>query len=415
MILSIINFTDDATIIIINIAVILLLGFTLGRIAEKVKLPAITGYLFAGLILGPITHFLTIDETNSLKIVSDIALGFIAFQVGNELWFGKLKQTGKKIAIITIIQASLTTLVVFLSLIIFTNISVALILGAIAAATAPAPIMMLINKYKTKGELTDTIVPIVGLDDAVGVILFSVLLSLGVSLAGSNSSGIGLEIVLEPLLEIGLSIFIGVLVGLLSGFAIKSITNNIEKREKNLDVVIITVFVSTGLALLLGGSPILSPMIAGMVVTNLINKETYILENENIRFFIPTIMIAFFTIAGAELQFGVVLSAGIIGVTYIVARIIGKIFGSYLGTTIVKSSPKVKKYLGIGMLPQSGVAIGLSIAAYNTMKTINIDYADTIKNVVLASVLFFALLGPVLVKIAFSKTGEITITDKELE
>jgi Kef-type K+ transport system membrane component KefB len=365
MIFSIVNFTEASTVIIVNVGVILLLGFVFGKIAEKFRLPAITGYLIAGLILGPITHFLTIDETDSLKIVSDIALGFIAFQVGNELWFGKLKKTGKNIAIITIVQALTTTSVVFLSLLLFTNISVALILGAIAAATAPAPIMMLINKYKTKGELTDTIVPIVGLDDAVGVILFSVLLSLGVNLAGSNSSGIGVEIILEPLLEIGLSIVIGVLVGLISGLAIKTITNNVERREKNLDVIIITVFVSTGLALLLGGSSILTPMIAGMVVTNLINKDTYILENENIRFFIPTIMIAFFTIAGAELQFGVVFSAGLIGISYIIARSIGKIFGSYLGTSIVKSSPKVKKYLGVGMLPQSGVAIGLSIAAFN--------------------------------------------------
>jgi len=415
MILSIINFTESSTIIIINVGVILLLGFLLGKLAERLRFPAITGYLVAGLILGPITHFLNAAETDSLKIISDIALGFIAFQVGNELWFGKLKVTGKKIAIITIVQALTTTIVVFLSLLLFTHISIALILGAIAAATAPAPIMMLINKYKTKGELTDTIVPIVGLDDAVGVILFSVLLSLGISLAGNDFAGVGIEIVLEPLLEIGMSIAVGVVVGLLAGFSIKTITNNIERREKNLDVVIITVFASTGLALLFGGSSILTPMIAGMVVTNLINKESYILENENIRFFIPTIMIAFFTIAGAELQFGVVMSVGVIGLIYIVARTIGKISGSFIGTSIVKSTPKVRKYLGIGMLPQSGVAIGLSIAAYNTMNAVNVEYAETIKNVVLASVLFFALLGPVLVKIAIDKTGEMTIKDSDLK
>ena len=414
MIVNIFTITNESTLIIVNVAVILLFGFVLGRLAEKIKLPAITGYLIAGLILGPITQIITLEETSSLTVISDIALGFIAFQVGNELWFGKLKTTGKRIAIITIVQALTTTFVVFLGLLIFTNVSIALILGAIAAATAPAPIMMLINKYKTKGELTDTIVPIVGLDDAVGVILFSVLLSLGVNLAESNTNGIGIDIILELLREIGFSILIGSITGLISGLAIKTITNNIEKREKNMDVVIIAVFVSTGFALLFGGSPILTPMIAGMVVTNLINKETYILENENIRFFIPTIMIAFFTIAGAELQFEVVLSAGVIGVVYILTRTLGKFAGSYIGTSILNSSPKVKKYLGIGMLPQSGVAIGLSVAAYNAMNSINIEYADTIKNVVLASVLFFALLGPVLVKIAFSRTGEMTITDNDL-
>ena len=148
-----------------------------------------------------------------------------------------------------------------------------------------------------------------------------------------------------------------------------------------------------------------------MIVTNLINKETYVLENENIRFFIPIIMIAFFTIAGAELQFDVVVSVGLIGIVYIVGRTIGKIFGSYVGTSITKSSPRVKKYLGIGMLPQSGVAIGLSIAAYNAFSTINIEYANIVKNVVLTSVLFFALIGPVLVKFAFYKSGEMTISE----
>ena len=403
---------DTSPHVITNVGVILLVGYIFGKLAEKVKVPAITGYLLAGLLLGPITQFISIEDTKSMKIVSEVALGFIAFQVGNELWFGKLKYTGIKILIITIIQAIMTSMIVFLLLLIVTDVTIALILGAIAAATAPAPIMMLINKYRTKGELTETIVPIVGLDDAVGVILFSILLSIGIGISVTTGSS-GIAMLIEPVIEITLSILIGGIIGGVSGIIIRTMRDNSEKKENNLEIVIITVFATTGIAITFGASPILTPMIAGMVVTNLINKETYVLENENIRFFIPIIMIAFFTIAGAELQFDVILSAGLIGVVYIIGRTIGKMFGCFIGTTITKSSSKVKKYLGIGMLPQSGVAIGLSVAAYNEISMINIDYANTIKNVVLASVLFFALIGPVLVKIAFYKSGELVPSKSE--
>jgi len=156
-------------------------------------------------------------------------------------------------------------------------------------------------------------------------------------------------------------------------------------------------------------------MIAGAVVTNMINKECYVLEEETIRFFIPPVMIAFFTIAGAQLQFDVIIAAGAIGAVYIIGRTIGKVFGAYLGCTIVKSSKNVKKYLGVSLLPQSGVAIGLSVAAFNTMSQYNMEYALLIKNVILASVLFFALTGPVLVKIALLKSGEIQVQETEKE
>jgi len=402
--------------IIINLGLILLFGFITGRLFELIKIPAVTGYLVAGLLLGPISGYLSIEELNSFSVIGDVALGFIAFQVGNELWFGKLRKSGSKIIVITIVQAVLTTgVLIFLSMW-FVDISVALILGAVAAATAPAPIMMLIKKYRTKGELTDTIVPVVGLDDAVGVIMFGALLSISISLIGVTDEGINFILMMkEPLLEIGRSILIGVILGLGSGFAIRTVSNNSERKEKNLNIVIITVLITTGAALLFHGSAILTPMIAGAVVTNMINKECYVLEEETIRFFIPPVMIAFFTIAGAQLQFDVIIAAGAIGAVYIIGRTIGKVFGAYLGCTIVKSSKNVKKYLGVSLLPQSGVAIGLSVAAFNTMSQYNMEYALLIKNVILASVLFFALTGPVLVKIALLKSGEIQVQETEKE
>lgn len=392
--------------LIVFVGLIILLGLLIGRLAEMVKLPAITGYLVAGLLLGPIFHIVDTDSLHQLSFISDIALGFIAFQVGNELWFGKLKKSGMKIVIITVIQAVLTTFFVALFALIFTELSVALILGAIGAATAPAPIMMIVKKLRTKGDLTDTILPVVGMDDAVGVILFGVLLSIGTTMMGASGDLSFIQSMEEPLIEIGISIGLGLGIGAVAGLSIKSISPDNDREEKNLIVAIVSVLLTTGAALYLGGSPILTPMIAGAVVTNLINKECYVLEEKTIRFFVPPIMISFFTIAGATLQFDVVIAAGGLGLVYILGRTFGKMFGSYVGTSMVKSSPSVKKYLGTALLPQSGVAIGLSIAAYNAIRTVNLEYATTIQNVILASVLVFGLIGPVLVKVSFIKAGE---------
>jgi Kef-type K+ transport system membrane component KefB len=399
---------------IVNLGLIILAGLAFGRIFEYFKIPAITGYLVAGLFVGPLTGIISLEDVSHLTIVSDLALGFIAFQVGNELWFGKLKKSGSKIIIITIVQAVATTGIVIFVTQFFVSLPVALILGAIAAATSPAEIMMLNKKYKTKGELTDTILPVVGLDDAVGVILFGVLLSISMSLLGSGTTEISfIHLLKEPLIEIGVSIGLGLVLGVVSGIAVRNISTGSDRKEKSLNVVIITVLLTTGAAMLFGASPILTPMVAGTVVTNLINKECYVLEEETIRFFVPPIMIAFFTLAGAQLQFDVVIAAGVVGIVYILGRVVGKLAGAYLGASIVKSSATVKKYLGIGLLPQSGVAIGLSIATFNTVSTVSYEAASIIQNVILAAVLMFALTGPLLVKVAYFKAGENTISDME--
>lgn len=401
-------FEDAYFWLVLNIGVALLLGMILGNLADKVNLPTITGYLVAGLILGPLTKFIDSEELSHLRIISDIALGFIAFQVGNELWLGKLKKSGTKIIFITVFQAVFTSLVVFLALFFFVDISVALILGAIAAATAPAPIIMIINKKNAKGPLTDTIVPIVGLDDAVGTILFGVLLSLSVTLASPNEQSVHLSaLMLEPLKEIGLSIILGAVLGGISGFATKTIDKNNDSSTKRLDVIVVTVFISVGLALLLNASPILTPMIAGAFVTNQINKDDYILEEKTIRFFIPPLMILFFTISGAQLDFSVIATVGIAGLMYVIGRTIGKFIGSFLGCQMFGVKGSVKRNLGIAMLPQSGVAIGLSMAAYNRFSQVDSQMAQNIQNIVLATVLVFALVGPILVQIAFKKAGEI--------
>jgi Kef-type K+ transport system membrane component KefB len=394
--------------IVVDLGIILLTGLVFGRLFECFKIPSITGYIVGGLLIGPIFNVIDIEELRSLNIITDVVLGFIAFQVGNELWFGKLRHSGMKILIITIFQAVITVVVVALALMPFTDLSVALVLGSIAAATAPAPIIMLIKKYRTKGELTDTILPVVGLDDAVGVIIFGILLSISKNLLSSGTDALNIiEMLMHPLREIGLSLGFGIIIGVVSGIAVKTINVDNERHEKSLDVVIIAVLLSTGAALLFHASPILTPMLAGVTVTNLINKECFECEEETIRNFIPPLMIAFFTLAGAMLQIDVVLSAGVISLVYIVARIFGKVFGAYLGARASKAGESVRKYLGVSLLPQSGVAIGLAVAAYNEFHGINIEYASVVKNVILASVLVFALIGPALVKYSFYKANEI--------
>ena len=398
---------DSYAMLIVNVGVVLLMGLLLGKVAEKFQLPEITGYLIARLLLGPITGFLNSEELSHLSIISHIALGFIAFQVGNELWLPKLKKSGKSIVIITVFQALFTTFVVSTLLLFVTDPSTSMILGAIAAATAPAPIIMLINKYRTKGPLTDTIIPIVGLDDAVGVIVFGVLLSLSATLLSGDVSQINLfDTFVPPLTEIGISIVIGSVVGLIGGYATRTVTKNENAKVKHLDLIIIIAFITVGVAMLFGASPILTPMVSGVFVTNLINKDTYILEEETIRFFLPPVMILFFTLSGAQLSFYVIGTVGVIGVVYVITRVIGKLLGTFVATKITREPVSVQRYLGIAMLPQSGVAIGLAMAAYNVIVAIAPDKADLILNVTLASVLVFALIGPILVKLALQQAKE---------
>ena len=224
----------DISTVIVDLGIVILLGFIVGRMFEMIRIPAVTGYLVAGLLLGPISGYMSVEYLNHFSVIGDVALGFIAFQVGNELWFGKLKKSGMKIVIITVIQAVLTTGIVAFATSFFVDLPVALMLGAVAAATAPAPIMMIIKKYRTKGVLTDTILPVVGLDDAVGVVMFGALMAISVGMIGSEASGESSlwHMLSEPLFEIVISILLGGLIGFISGKAIQHVSDNNERKTK---------------------------------------------------------------------------------------------------------------------------------------------------------------------------------------
>lgn len=423
-------------------SVLTILGFTIivgtifGKLIEKIKLPAVTGYIIAGIILGPVTHIITTPVKSSLEVISNVAIGFIAFSIGTELWLPKFKKSGKSIIIITIVQALLTFFVVTgLILLTTQKVYLALTLGAIATATAPAPIMMIIKRYEGKGELTDTLIPVTGLDDAVGIIVFGVCLSI----ATSSCSGVAINVMtalVEPLLEILFSCGIGAVIGLALGFVAKYIIYKYDKNEKRssyLGLIIVVVFLSVVFShngIPFGNflgieriaiSSILMPMMAGVVFTNMINKENFRQQAKATDIFTAPLMVAFFTLAGADLDFSILAGGSIILISllYVVGRSIGKICGAYAGGKLSKSSKNVTNHLGLTLLPQGGVEIGLVISVVAAFAALNSEVATEagkeIQTIVIIGIFIFEIVGPVLTKYFLEKNGELHYKDKKGE
>lgn len=414
------------------LALVLLLGLYAGRWFEKIKLPHITGYIIMGVIIGGILILLGLGETvESLEVVSSVALGFIAFGIGTELEFSKLKKSGKEVVVITIIQAVLAAGVTILGLLALNliwpglvSLPIALVLGAIATATAPAPIMLLTRKYKAKGPLTDTLLPLVGMDDAVGIVLFGILLSV----ANSMNTGADLSVIemLEgPLFELLFSAVVGALVGFVTAKMIKKIkSRDSQKEEVFLSVSVFAVFVTVAFAkmhLAIGGfeihlSPILTPMIMGVVLTNSLSRVRSHDVNLSVESFSAPILIAFFTLAGSELVVAFAHNTDvpygmIFGITaaYLVLRTIGKVYGAHLGGKLMNSHRSVKKYLGVCLLPQAGVALGMAYQAKNDFGT----EGTYVLIVVLIATLVYELFGPIGVKKALHDANEIQLGEKK--
>jgi Kef-type K+ transport system membrane component KefB len=402
--------TQDITYtVLFELGLIIVIGLIIGRLFEYAKIPDVTGYLFAGLLLGPI--FGIISHVENLEVISSVALGFIAFEIGTELWIGKLKKCGSKVIVITVVQAILTFMIVSGLLSLVLSPAIAIILGAIATATAPAPIMVLTKKFKCKGPLTDTLLPVVGIDDALGIFIFGLAVAIAKPLAFGGSLDLFNGFAL-PLLEIAISVVVGAILGFVIGVAIRNIDNNSEKEQKFLDVTVIGVILAVASARVLSDeihmhiSPILVPMIAGFVFTNMVDKNNFRVEERVIHSFTPPLMIAFFTIAGIELDLMVFMDTQmLIGIgIYIFARVIGKVLGSYTGACMCHAEENVKKYLGFALLPQAGVSIGLAIAASSIFPG---EMGNSIQAIILASIVIFEFFGPLLVTYSLRESREI--------
>jgi len=397
----------DVFELLLYLAIVLSVGFLFGRLAEKFRIPAITGYLVVGVILGPSVLGIVGDAAASkFHIISNVVLGIIAYQIGTELWLPKLKKSGKMIIIITTVQAIVTAAVVIGGIMIFDGrLWLALVLGGIAVATAPAPIMVIVKKLKAKGELTDTVVPIVGIDDIFGVIIFALLSSIAIGIlnGGDASLGASLMIALE---EVVLSIGVGVGFGGILGFASKYLIKHFDKEDKyvayltfSLSFILASVWIAHTFHL----SMILVPMAIGMTFTNMIPKETFKIQGSALNNFSGPLIILFFTISGIELSLDVLISAGFIAVIYIVLRAIGKIGGSYIGAKMCHASKNIKQNIGLCLLPQSGVAIGMIVAVVAAFPG---PEGQLVQTIVLAGILFFALIGPAIFKFTLEHAGE---------
>ena len=406
----------------------MLAGLLLTRVLGKFKLPDVTAYLIAGVLIGPCVigrlgipgiGFADYGQVEALDIISDVALGFIAFSIGNEFRLSQLRETGRQALVIGILQACTATALVDIALIIFhfanpaaITIPAAITLGAIASATAPAATLMVVRQYKAKGKVTDLLLPIVALDDAVGLILFAV--SFGIA-QGMSSGVVDIyTIVVNPLIEIVGSLVLGAL----AGVALTKLETMFHSNSNRLAMTISFVFLTVALSQLefeigpvsVGFSSLLVCMMLGSVFCNLCPLSYDIMERSD-KWTAPLLLL-FFVISGAELELGVFsqLSAVLIGVVYIISRCLGKYFGARESAKIMGCDKNVVDYLGITLFPQAGVALGMCVTASQLPED-----GTLIRNIVLFAVLIYELVGPMMTKIALTKSGDIQPASEEVK
>ena len=377
----------------INLALMIFIGMALGRLVKKIKLPNVTGYLLAGLLLGPsVLGILNDDFLNSVSIISDAALGFIAFSIGNEFKISYFKRVGATPIIIATLESLFAVVFVVLGLkLIGCDTTFSLVLGSIAAATAPAATIMVIKQYKARGPVTETLLSVVAIDDATA------LISIAIATALSGGSANTADLVLKPVIEIGGALVVGAILGFLFLVPLK----HFKKDGNRLSIVIAFIFMGLGLSELCGFSSLLFCMSMGAIVANFSPDVNHIMKlSDRIT---PPIFMLFFVASGAGLKLSVLPAVGLVGVIYIVFRVIGKMFGASLGAIVCKSDKNIRKYLGPALIPQAGVAIGLSLAASSVVP----EHATEIRTVILCGTLIYELVGPVISKTCLKKAGEI--------
>lgn len=400
--------------VLFYVAIVLIVGLLFGKIAKAVRMPNVTGYLVGGLVLGPSLFGLVFGDglisqeaIESLGIVSNVALGFIAFSIGNELKVSYFKRVGPGPIIIATLESLFAILFVLGGTVLYFWIAgtldnfhmrFALVLSAIAAATAPAATLMVVRQYKAKGPLTETLMSVVALDDGTAIMFFGIFVAIANALSRTGTSTPIVLQVLEPIWEIVMSLGIGGIIGLVVVFGCKWFTG----RGNRISLVVAAVFMTVYLADLAGGSPLLACMALGGVFANL--SPVYETVNGLIYFITPPIFIMFFVLNGADLNLSVLSQIGIIGVIYVFLRVAGKIFGAWFGAKISKSPPVVSKLLGYALVPQAGVAIGLSLVA---VQILDAETAAMIRAIILCATLIYELVGPFITKITLKKAGEI--------
>lgn len=404
-------------LVLISVPIMLLVGFLLTRITKPLKLPNVTAYIFAGILLGPVFKvfykpgLISSDMIESMGFLTDLALAFIAFGVGRFLKFDVLKKSGSKIITITIFESLMAAILVFITMIIigkFTGLiewKFALLLASIASATAPASTMMTIRQTKAKGDFVNTILQVVTLDDAVSLILFSISMAV---ITAESSGKSGFVVILIPILMTIISVVIGLVLGVLLHFIVNRPNRSVDNR---LIITVAILMLFSGIAFLIDVSPLLGVMAIGMAYINVSKDESLFRQLE---YFSPLFLTLFFVLSGMRLELESLVTIGWIGVVYFIIRIIGKYSGATIGSIVANSTENNKKYLGLALIPQAGVSLGLAASGSAALITAGLpNEAIMLSTIIISSGILYEMFGPPSAKLSLYLSKSYEIPEKE--
>lgn len=397
--------SPSVAMIIISISLMLFLGFLMTRLTKKCKLPNVTAYILTGIIIGPFClNMIPTAVVKGMDFLPDIALAFIAFSTGEFFRISTLKKNGLKVVLITLFEALTATVLVFVLtyFVLHLNLAFSIVLGALAAATAPASTVMTIRQTKSKGDFVDTLLQVVALDDIVGLVAYSIAISIAVS-SISGAAFSAMNVVKPLLINIGT-----MLLGGLFGWFLKKLLFPKRSKDNRLIISVGLIFAYCGVCAFLDVSPLLGCMSMSTVYVNLTDDDKLF---KQLNYFSPPILLLFFVRSGVSFDLGSLVNASgavgatpllVIGVLYFVVRIIGKYGGAFLGCAIVKKDKKVRDYLGLALIPQAGVAIGLAALG---ARTLGGETGDALQTIILASSVLYELIGPACGKLSLYLSG----------
>ena len=390
--------------VILSLAVMLFSGFLMTRLTKLAHLPNVTGYILAGVLIGPCVLNL-IPETvqNGMDFVTDVALAFIAFGVGKYFKLGRLRKNGRSVLILTVFESLIAALLVFLVMAFVFRLPIpfSLLLGAIGSATAPASTIMTIRQYKAKGQFVDILLQIVALDDAVALLAFSVCAAIAQAMEGGG--GISPKAVLLPILWNLLALAAGAL----AGFLLHKLIGENRSSQHRLVLVTALLLSITGFCTALDISPLLACMVMGAVYINVSgNKKVF----KQVNGFTPPIQLLFFVLSGMRMDLTALKAAGLIGVVYFLVRIIGKYAGAWLGAVLGKASIPIRRYLGLALIPQAGVSIGLALLGQRILPA---ESGALLSTIILSSGVLYEMIGPACAKAAIFLSGSVPKPEPE--
>lgn len=395
------------------VGVSVVVGYLVGKLASKCKLPEVVGYIIGGLALGPsLTNLLTLEVLEKMELVSDLALAIVAFTIGTELTLSLIKRLRAGLFVVMLLESFGACLVVATAVYLLTrDLATSLIFGALAAASAPAGTVVVLQQYKAKGPLTSLLLAVVGLDDGVAVMIYAFAASIAKMLLLHTSSVSFMHLIKGPVVEIVGAIALGGCVGVVLAFAIRKAHGTGEM----LSMVLGGTLICAGLSNLLGVSLILANLVVGAAVANIsprrVRRAFGAVQNIT-----SPIYILFFVLAGAHLQLGLLPSMGVLGLIYILGRSAGKVGGAYTGATVTRMESTIRKYLGLGILSQAGVAVGLALMTGKDLGNMGAEGARLALlaiNTIAATTIVFEIVGPIMTKIAITGAGEVGKMEEE--